>query len=1097
MAKKLIIFSVILFFLFGLMAFARVDDAVTKPGKKTRESAQLERQRYVHPRISDIALPGSQNVPIEEFDEATFVDPEGDVIPVSVERARKPALKKKHGYLYQGSSEIVPLEKTKDALPHGWLFNYDDEISEFYLSGGTAGDEWGIWFQSPQAACSLYAVEFQFYGGVPGGTINLNVMEAGSVWPDTIHNSDSIAVEDVFGDNLMGVDEEFPLEIVATSDWERFIFPDWDYDINVGRDIFWIHWTKTGDHPMILGDDGVPSDYLHTWDFEPNQDGDEKWSHYGADPNLIEAMVRCEVVFYEDPPPNVWAKQMNDTYRTDAITLTASANDNALDPALEGIASGNLIYSLNGDLDTLVATVTGDTAVGFTLSATIPAGASGDVVEYYFEAWDLADLHGRSFPALSFMRTEPVNPYADIMVVADRSTAAQDDLDLYCTVLDENNLVYEFWDVSEHNGIDASVVGFGPTNIVVYGWGTTSVPCTTEADPGYGAFLDAGGNLLLIDQDWFYGHNLPESPVFEAGDFAYDYFGIVGGANDPNDGGSPAVSIADTVFYGQDVTAMDSPFTQALGGITINHNIYGTTNWGDYFDASNATVIFKGAVDGNTYGSVKEGTKGYKAVYLGFMIDAAIDTTAEGVITYDAFADFFNGVIEYFGAVSPPVVDIIGEGTTRYGVASGTVSGVVNADVIDGDGTITGVVAKWTVDGGAEESTPMTLVEGSHYAATITPTGFTDTSTVVLWVEATDNDGLTTASATGSAWGTDFTPTAGVKVLYMYDYYAPYYTYGPADADSIMKANMTAAGFFYDYWDVWDNYQADYASVLSNYDAVIYAGVYDWDMNPEESAEHSLTEFVDGGGFLLYSSEEVLGTYGDWGDDYDTFWPGHFVYDVLGVEWVGNDYNYVGVATDDDGGTGLIADLDTATIILADTVDYFGSMADLCDPVGYGTEDMLPSPFLADYTGAGNFYYASSINGNVLFMAFNISMLPVDQQEILFGNFATWAGIPVGIEDDYVSLPKAFALHQNYPNPFNPTTNIEFAVPEVADVKIIVYNLLGQKIIDLANKAYQPGHYQVIWNGKDVSGCDVSSGVYFYRMTAGNFTKTSKMIYLK
>ena len=71
---------------------------------------------------------------------------------------------------------------------------------------------------------------------------------------------------------------------------------------------------------MLLSDDNNAGNYLHTWDFEPNQDGDEKWSHYGASVG-IEAMVRVEVIFYEDPPPTVMAHQTNDTYSTDAVTL--------------------------------------------------------------------------------------------------------------------------------------------------------------------------------------------------------------------------------------------------------------------------------------------------------------------------------------------------------------------------------------------------------------------------------------------------------------------------------------------------------------------------------------------------------------------------------------------------------------------------------------------------------------------------------------------------------------------------------------------------------------------------------------------------------
>lgn len=1094
MLKRLVFVSLVLFFLFGLVVTAYEGGAIKKPVEKI---GLLEKSSYLHPKIESITYPADDVEIVDEkksadsnLDSRVLTSIEDDVIPIPADMIKKPALEKKRGYLYPGKSEIVPFTQEGDGNPHGWLFNYDDDGTEYYLSGGTAGDEWGIWFQSPQAACSLYAVEFQFYAPEGGGTINLDVMAAGSVTPDTVANEDSIAVDAVFGDNLMGEGEYFPLEIEATSDWERFVFPEWGYDIDVGRDIFWIHWEKTGTSPMLLADDGNPGNYLHTWSYEPVEDGDWKWSHYGWDVG-IEAMVRCEVIFYEDPPPVVQGKQMNDTYRTDAITLTASATDNALEPALEGIASGILIYSLNdGDPDTLSATVTGPDEDGvYTLAADVPAGTPGDVYEYYFGATDLAGLYSRSFPALSFERTEPVNPDADLLLV--RDNVSSDQRDLFERVLDENDFVYELWDVNVRHGIDGSVINHGWSNIFVYGWGSKTVPVVSEeADPGYGTFIDNGGNLFLVDMDWFYGHGLPAAPTFEAGDFAYDYFGLASGTNDPG-------AIEEVDVTGLNVTEIDIPFVSTP--LKLNHGAYLLTSgmgWIDYIVSESATDIFKDDAD-NIVGATMDhsSTGGGKAVYLSFMADAAGDTLEGGTWDYSQFATLLNGAIEYFGVVSPPIVSLIGKGTTRFGVASGTDGATINAEAFDGDGSVENVVVKWSVDEGTPYSQNMVFVEGIKYTADITLTDFTDNSTVVFWVEATDNEGLTTSSDVGSFWGTDFTPTEGVKVLYMLDYYGPNIDYGPSLADSIMKANISNAEMVYDYWDVWNNYQADYATVLSNYDAVIYAGVYDWVMNPEESSVHPLAEFVDNGGYLLYSSEEVLGEYTDWEDL--SFGQGHFVYDVLGVEWVGNDYNYVGVVTYDDGGTGLITGLSEETIVLADTIDYFGSMADLCDPVGYGTEEMLPSPFLADYTGAGDLYYASSINGNVIFMAFNVSMMPTDQQRIFFDNFAEWAGVKVGIEDEAKVLPKVFALSQNYPNPFNPTTNIEFAVPEVSNVKIVVYNMLGQRIVDLANKVYQPGYYQVIWNGKDASGCDVSSGIYFYRMTAGDFTKTSKMVYLK
>ena len=89
-------------------------------------------------------------------------------------------------------------------------------------------------------------------------------------------------------------------------------------------------------------------------------------------------------------------------------------------------------------------------------------------------------------------------------------------------------------------------------------------------------------------------------------------------------------------------------------------------------------------------------------------------------------------------------------------------------------------------------------------------------------------------------------------------------------------------------------------------------------------------------------------------------------------------------------------------------------------------------------------------------------------------------------------LPQAYALRQNYPNPFNPTTIISFDMKKAGEVNLAVYNVLGQKLFDLVNGKREAGSYEV--------ECDLSmhsSGVYFYRLETGDFTKTRKMMVLK
>ena len=94
-------------------------------------------------------------------------------------------------------------------------------------------------------------------------------------------------------------------------------------------------------------------------------------------------------------------------------------------------------------------------------------------------------------------------------------------------------------------------------------------------------------------------------------------------------------------------------------------------------------------------------------------------------------------------------------------------------------------------------------------------------------------------------------------------------------------------------------------------------------------------------------------------------------------------------------------------------------------------------------------------------------------------------------------LPKTYVLKQNYPNPFNPGTLIYFEIPKAADINLCIYNTLGQKIKTLVNDHKTSGSYRILWDGTDDKGREVSSGIYFYRLTSSKFVKTLKMLKLK
>ncbi|SYZ72543.1 Peptidase S8 and S53 subtilisin kexin sedolisin (fragment) [Candidatus Zixiibacteriota bacterium] len=106
-------------------------------------------------------------------------------------------------------------------------------------------------------------------------------------------------------------------------------------------------------------------------------------------------------------------------------------------------------------------------------------------------------------------------------------------------------------------------------------------------------------------------------------------------------------------------------------------------------------------------------------------------------------------------------------------------------------------------------------------------------------------------------------------------------------------------------------------------------------------------------------------------------------------------------------------------------------------------------------------------------------------------------GTPAPKEMSLHSIPMEFALYQNYPNPFNPGTSISFYLPEHSKINLTVYNILGEKVKTLADGEFEAGSHAVTWDGTNQAGAGVASGIYFYKMTAGDKSVTKKMSLLK
>ena len=118
----------------------------------------------------------------------------------------------------------------------------------------------------------------------------------------------------------------------------------------------------------------------------------------------------------------------------------------------------------------------------------------------------------------------------------------------------------------------------------------------------------------------------------------------------------------------------------------------------------------------------------------------------------------------------------------------------------------------------------------------------------------------------------------------------------------------------------------------------------------------------------------------------------------------------------------------------------------------------------------------------------NISSKPVSTKSLTYGKNTVEEGDKI----ESIELPSDFEISQNYPNPFNPVTTIKYALPVDSRVSIKIYDMLGREVATLVNDDKQAGYYQVRFDASNIA-----SGIYFYRIIAGDYVKSYKMVIVK
>ncbi len=425
---------------------------------------------------------------------------------------------------------------------------------------------------------------------------------------------------------------------------------------------------------------------------------------------------------------------------------------------------------------------------------------------------------------------------------------------------------------------------------------------------------------------------------------------------------------------------------------------------------------------------------------------------------------------------------------------------------------VASAVIQYKVNGAADWSeAAMSVKSGDVYSGSIP--GQEAGSTVAYQIKATDvNGNIGISSFVGSY--VIFKPSGANTLLvfngltgvsgYPQDYY-----FGVGDF-----ANYSVRDFAHDVWA----YGPLSAELVNYYTNIIEICT----PSPNDYNDEVIKPWLAASGThnYLLSGQEFLGSRYNYADK--DFAAGDFEYDILGVTHSYNDVSYV-ASGDQNLPSRIFAQQGS---LLSDSV-YVHFTAEGPDSLQYhpyyelgtayanwidgfdvisgqdvdllvetrgigGTADVRQVPAMTHRVlGTGN---------KVVFMSFDPLSINTTDPYHWFGfesysfqnNAITWFGVTSDVETKKDGVPSRYELTQNFPNPFNPTTTISFSVPERTNVTLKIYDMLGREVRTLINGTREAGNYDVSFEASDLS-----TGLYVYSLTAGNFTATKKMMLLK
>jgi hypothetical protein len=323
----------------------------------------------------------------------------------------------------------------------------------------------------------------------------------------------------------------------------------------------------------------------------------------------------------------------------------------------------------------------------------------------------------------------------------------------------------------------------------------------------------------------------------------------------------------------------------------------------------------------------------------------------------------------------------------------------------------------------------------------------------------------------------------------------------PTDEQVDEFFNQLLSQYNYQSFDLFEETSISLAD-MGAYSTVIWHGNDFQDVSSPKIFKDEVKKYLNFGGNFFYTGFRPGKAFAQLIGNIGMFFPGDFIFDYLKID--ASEYEITALfigAVNDEGGYNDIF-IDSSKTLASD--EYHLRHIESISPSAEGTNIYLYESLFDSTTNQGSYkgkpVGVEYVGNDFKTVTLSIPLYFMDQQQaqdlidhIMIDKF----GEVTGFENEVILVPDEYVLYQNFPNPFNPSTKISYQIPELSFVTLEVYDVLGNEIETLVNEEKPAGSYEVEFSSHSGEVRNLPSGIYFYRLQAGNYIESKKMILIK